>query len=134
MGISSGWRRSVRFIRISSEDEMIALYLHEELTGRFENKVSDILEQESIDRSIIYTPDLAVASENELRRHILGLYRGYGAVSDDGYLAGFPHDDVRWEWHAITPDELWNVRYVRIAYWLELSGGSLLYRSRLTAS
>jgi hypothetical protein len=60
---------------------------------------------------------------HEARLRLLTEHRGYGTRTE--IFDGFP-DDVRWQWMAITPAELVEVRYIQYDYWDELSGGSRL--------
>ena len=50
-------------------------------------------------------------------------HRGYGTCTE--LFDGFP-DDVCWQWIAITPAELAQVRFIDYDYWVELSGGTRL--------
>ena len=52
---------------------------------------------------------------------VLPEYRGYGR--DTRLFEGFPAD-LRWHRARLARDELWRVRYIAAAYWVELSGGS----------
>ena len=116
----------MRRLRVSSEQEMIALFLHQEFTSeRYRSKLLECLQRERLPQTIITAPDLTNAAENTHRRRVLQLYRGYG--TDEGeYLSGFPTEGVRWEWITLTPSELRQVKYIAWDYWLELSGGSRL--------
>jgi hypothetical protein len=103
---------------------MVALVLRQELTSdRFGPTIRDLMRAERIARRTISHPDLASAAENAQRRRLLALHRGYG-TDNDRYLSGFPTESVRWEWAALSPAELHQVRYIDWDYWLELSGGS----------
>jgi hypothetical protein len=114
----------MRRLRTSSEVEMIAHFLSGELTSdRFGQTIRDLLRDRGIDRRVIAEPDLANARENAQRREVLADYRGYGTDAGQ-YLSGFPTHGVRWEWAALSRDELSSVRYINWSYWLELSGGS----------
>ena len=112
----------MRKIRDISEDEMIAIYLHTELySARFRQKLEMHMQQEKIDSRIIQEPDWQNASENALRRKLLGVYRGYGQNWD--YFTGFPAH-VRWERTRLSREELEQVHYIDWEYWLDLTDGT----------
>ncbi len=109
-------------IRDVSEDEMIAIYLQTEVTSiRFREKFLLHMQQEQIDPRIVKKPDCGSATENDLRRKLLGSYRGYGRNAD--YFPGFP-DDVRWVLVRFSRGELEQVRYINWEYWLDLTDGT----------
>jgi hypothetical protein len=112
----------MRKIRDASEDEMIAIFLRTELSSvRFRQKLELHIQQEKIDTRIIQEPDWRNASENVLRRKLLGAYRGYGQNRD--YFPDFPAH-VRWEWVGLSREELEQVRYINWEYWLDLTDGT----------
>jgi hypothetical protein len=116
----------MRWIRPSSEPEMVALFLQQELASeRFGPTIAEHLEREALPREIITRPDLTDAQGQAERHRLLRLHRGYG-TEDGQYLSAFPTAGVRWDWAGITPDELRQVKYIDWSYWLELSGGSRL--------
>jgi hypothetical protein len=112
----------MRKIRDISEDEMIAIYLQTELSSvRFGQKLELHMQQEKIDPRIVQEPDWHNASENVLRRKLLGVYRGYG--QNRGYFTDFPAH-VRWERVRLSREELEQVRYIDWEYWLDLTDGT----------
>jgi len=114
----------MRWLRPSSEAEMVALFLRTELpAARFRDKLRALLEREGLPERVITDPDLDDDAENQARLRLLTQHREYGTRA--GLFDGFP-DDVRWQWMAITPTELATVRYVDYDYWVELSGGTRL--------
>src|SRR5499427_9055967 len=114
----------MRWLRPSSEAEMVALFLRTELpAARFRDTLRALLESHGLPESVITTPDLGDDAENQARRRLLTEHRGYGTRT--GLFEGFP-DDVSWQWTAITPAELATVRYIDYDYWVELSGGTRL--------
>jgi hypothetical protein len=116
----------MRWLRPSSESEMVARFLQQELASeRFGPTIVEHLKREGLPRQLITRPDLTDAKEQAQRRQLLRVYRGYG-TEDGRYLSAFPTTGVRWDWVAVTPDELRHVRYIDWDYWLELSGGSRL--------
>jgi hypothetical protein len=109
----------VRLLRAGSEAEMVALFLRDELaSAHYGGEIRALLEHDGLAERIITDPDLGDAAENQVR---LGLLTGYR----EDYFDEFP-DDVRWQWMAITTDELAAVRYIDYSYWNKLSGGTRL--------
>jgi hypothetical protein len=115
---------SMRWLRSSSEAEMVALFLRTELpSDRWKDDLRALLGRAGLPDRVITAPDLGDDAENQARLRLLTEHRGYGTRTE--IFDGFP-DDVRWQWMAITPAELAEVRYVQYDYWDELSGGSRL--------
>jgi hypothetical protein len=109
----------MQVIRPSSEAEMVALFLRGELESeRFGSRV-----RSAVAEHLLLEPDLEDERQNAVRSAALTELRGY--ESREGLFHGFP-DDMRWEWAALTPDEVLAVRYIEYDYWVELSGGSRL--------
>jgi hypothetical protein len=114
----------MRWLRSSSEAEMVALFLRTELpSDRWEDDLQALLVRAGLPDRVITAPDLGDDAENLARLWLLTEHRGYGTRTE--LFDGFP-DDVRWQWMAITPAELAEVRYIQYDYWDELSGGSRL--------
>src|SRR5262249_51249913 len=114
----------MRWLRPSSEAEMVALFLRTELpAGRFRDTLRALLERDGVPESVITDPDLGEDAETQARLRLLTEHREYG--TRPGLFEGFP-DDVSWQWMAITPAELATVRYIDYDYWVELSGGTRL--------
>ena len=114
----------MRRLRSSSEAEMVALFVRTEMSSdRFGAEIRALLERDRVPEHVVTGPDLGDDAENQVRLRLLTEQRGYSSRTD--YFEGFP-DDVRWQWMAITPAELAEVRYIDYSYWNELSGGSRL--------
>ena len=114
----------MRWLRSSSEAEMVALFLRTELpSDRWKDDLRALLERAGLPGRVITAPDLGDDAENQARLRLLTEHRGYGTRTE--IFDGFP-DDVRWQWMAITSAELAEVRYIQYDYWDELSGGSRL--------
>jgi hypothetical protein len=112
----------MRKVRDASEDEMIAVFLQTELySERFREKLEQHRQEEGIDLRIIQEPDCCNASENRLRKRLLGVYRGYG--HDRDMFVGFPAE-VRWERARVSREDLEQVRYINWEYWLDLTDGT----------
>ena len=103
---------------------MIATYLRAEVDSpRFGRYITEKLERDSRPRGVVSQPDLDSAGDNAYRRRIFGEYRGYGR--DVSLFYAFPAD-VQWQRVLLSREELQAVKYLRIDYWDQLSGGSRL--------
>jgi hypothetical protein len=116
----------MRRLRPGSEAEMVALFLRTELpSDRWQDDLRALLDTAGLPDRVITAPDLGDDAENQARLRLLTGHRGYGTRTE--IFEGFP-DDVCWQWMAITPAELSEVRYIDYDYWVELSGGTRLAR------
>lgn len=114
----------MEYLRESSENEMIALFLQTEIRSeRYRDEIMRVISDLGAHGSIILEPDLDSCEENALRKKVLARFRGYG--EDREIFEGFPAD-VRWVWANMTVSELEKVKYIDYDYWVELSGGSRL--------
>jgi len=114
----------MRWLRSSSEAEMVALFLSTELpSDRWKGGLWALLEGAGLPERVITAPDLGNDAENQARLRLLTEHRGYGTRTE--IFDGFP-DEVCWQWMAITPTELAETRYIQYDYWDELSGGTRL--------
>jgi hypothetical protein len=114
----------MRFLRESSESEMVAVFLRGELTSeRFGPALRDLLRERREPETIVSDPDLNDRRANEARAALLASTRGYG--QDRELFEHFPIG-VRWVWMRLTRAELARVRYIEYSYWNEISGGSRL--------
>jgi hypothetical protein len=114
----------MRWLRPSSEAEMIALFLRTELhSTRWQDDLRVLMERAGLPDRAVTAPDLGDDAENRARLRLLTQQRGYGTRTE--IFEGFP-DDVCWQWMVITPAELAGVRYIEYDYWVELSGGTRL--------
>jgi hypothetical protein len=122
----------MRILRPSSEAEMIAEFLRQEIasTERYGAAITACLEAEGVQAGIIRQPDITDEYQNLCRRRVFARYRGYG-TGQVSYLTGFPDSGVDWQWAALSLPELLQVRYIRYAYWTALSAGT---RSPLVAA
>jgi hypothetical protein len=114
----------MRVLRESSEEEMVASFLHGELSSdRFGPAVRDQLAAMVQPEELLTRPDLTDPHANKARRDILAATRGYG---EDRELFEFFPACVHWAKALLAPDELARVRYIEYSYWNEISGGSRL--------
>src|ERR671932_2574632 len=77
---SASYPPAVRWLRPSSEDEMVALFLRTELTSvRHGPRIRELLDHEQLSERLLVAPDLTSPRENGVRRHRLSAHRGYEA-------------------------------------------------------
>lgn len=115
----------MRYVRPSSEAEMIAQFLQQEHAHpeRYGITLGAALRTEGVSPDRLSDPDIADQVANAERRRVLAHYRGYGA-GRPSYLTDFPDRGVDWQWVALTPHEVLDSRYIRYAYWTDLSAGT----------
>jgi len=112
----------MKIISQISENEVIAEFLKAELnSNRFRDRVLSTLD--GLDIGIINKPDLSDATENQIRKKVLGEFRGYGL--NKGLFENFPVDIV-WYKASFEKNELYNVMYIDYSYWNELSNNTRL--------
>jgi hypothetical protein len=113
----------MRWLRPSSEAEMVALFLRTELpSDRWRYELEALLERAGLTERMVNDPDLEEDAENQARLRLRAEHRGYGTRTD--FFEGFPCD-VHWQWMAMTASELAKVRFIDYD-WIELSGGTRL--------
>lgn len=112
----------MRIVGVSSEEEMVASFLLGELgSARFGPNLVRVLEALGHPATLLTEANLADREENELRRQVLGDFRGYRQNRE--LFTGFP-DEVNWQRVALSPVELLDVRYIDYSYWTALTNGS----------
>jgi hypothetical protein len=112
----------VKILSPVSEDAVIAEFLLAEIDSpRFRDGIIAALGSHA--ESVITNPDVDREDENQIRREILGLTRGYGCNQD--LFERFP-DDVQWYRVVMSKPELSRVEYIHYSYWNELSNGTRL--------
>jgi hypothetical protein len=105
----------------SSENEMIALFLYEEIKSeRYENRINEILKIENIQKNIILNPNLDSNYENELRKIVLKKFRGY---NNKEIFENFPKK-IDWNWAILDKNDILKIKYITYDYWEELSNGT----------
>ncbi len=108
-------------IKDITEDEMVATFLKGEINSkRFGYQIYDALEELGLDDGLIRNPKLNRAEENNTRKKILRMARGYNSFL---LFEGYPQD-VKWVRATITKKELLDIRYINYSYWLEITQGS----------
>lgn len=112
----------MEYIRDSSENEMVAIFLQAEMDSkRFGKFILKALEKLNIDKSIILDPQLNSRTENTQRNSILDEYRDY--ASRRGLFEDFPQD-IQWKWVYLDRNDLCKVKYINYDYRVSISGGT----------
>ena len=112
----------MRILTPASEDEVIAVFLRAELgSGRYGQKLRQLLERDSLDVDVLARPDITDPAANRYRHALLDEHRGF--AQRIGLFGGFPE---RIEWHraALTPDETLDILYIHWEWWLEITDGT----------
>jgi hypothetical protein len=112
----------MRFLRRSSEDEMVAVFLRAEVdSARYGTNLRALLDRDRRPHDILRRPDLADAEANAYRRGLLEEHRAY--ETREGLFGGLPRD-VEWSRVALTRDEVLDILFIAWDWWLTLSGGT----------
>lgn len=105
-------------LRISSEAEMILEFLKGEIkSNRFNENLTETLNQLNLDSSIIENGNILNEKENLLRLKIMKIFRGY---PDKELFKNFPKID-EWCLVKLNSHDIDNVYYIDYDYWNELS-------------
>lgn len=116
----------MKYIRESSEDEMILEFLKGEIESeRFQTQIMEILSTEREKLEIIKYGDLNNTTENLRRKEILRIFRGYGSNTE--LFENFPKIS-RWIFAECVEEDIDNIRYINYSYWNELSKNTSLPR------
>jgi hypothetical protein len=114
----------VELLSETSENAMVLAFLRAELHSRkFALDLTQILVRHACSRALIENGDSANETENQLRREILGSWRGY--QRNTFLFPGFPND-VHWNEARLTVPELGRAKYARFAPWGDLTDETLL--------
>jgi hypothetical protein len=109
-------------LKKSSENEMIALFLKEELfSKRFSKKLLKVINRLNVDTNIISNYDLNNNNENEIRKEILKAYRGYGNNTE--IFKDFP-SNINWYWCELKIQDILNIKFIDYDYWTDLTNGT----------
>jgi hypothetical protein len=112
----------MRILGPVTEDEIVACYLRAEIdSGRYGEKLRQLLERDDVDPDVLARPDLADPDANSYRRALLDEHRGYD--SRTGLFGGFPAF-VEWHRAAFTPDDVLSILYIDWDWWVTVSGGT----------
>jgi len=105
-------------IRDSSEDEMILIFLLEEIESeRFKQDIYNSLTKINLDEALIKNANLLDEKENLLRKQVPGIFRGY---PDKEIFQNYPKIK-NWELVEFEAEDLNHIYYIDYDYWNELS-------------
>jgi len=105
----------------SSEDEMIAIFLNGEIKSeRWVNQINEIIEKNNINKNIIINPNLNNIEENQLRKLVLKIFRGY---NNKEIFKNFPKK-IDWNWVLLDKNDILKIKYITYDYWEELTNGT----------
>lgn len=112
----------MKFLRSSSEAEMIAEFLRQEYASseRYGTNITRCLTANGARPILLTDPDLTNSDDNAARRRILGCYRGYGE-SRTSFFTDFPTAGVEWQWVSLDREEIFTTWFIR--YWAAQWGG-----------
>src|SRR4051794_18750946 len=109
----------MRFLRLSSEAEMVAVFLPAEVDShRYGGKLRALLDRDRRPHDVLRVSDLVDAEANTYRSALLEEHREY--ERRDGLFGGFPHD-VEWSRVALAPDEVLDILCFDWDWWLTIS-------------
>lgn len=113
----------MRFIKKSSEEEMVLAFLKAEIDSpRFKKPIEDTLRTLGFTRALIDKANLTNSVENRARENCL-VFRGF--KNNEALFKGFP-DDISWERVALSKKELGTLKYANYPTWVSLSEGTRL--------
>jgi hypothetical protein len=111
----------MKILNKSSENEMIALFLNGEIKSeRWVNQINEIIEKKNIDKNIILNPNLNNNNENQLRKLVLKIFRGY---NNKEIFKNFPKK-IDWNWALLDKNDILKIKYITYDYWEELTNGT----------
>ena len=111
----------MKILNKSSENEMVSLFLYEEIKSeRWVNQINKILDKENINKNIILNPDLNDKNENELRKLVLKIFRGY---NNKKIFKNYP-ENINWNWVILDKKDILKIKYITYDYWEELTNGT----------
>ena len=109
-------------VRESNENEVVLNFLTGELKSeRFNIKLKKTLKDLKTTEQIITKPNLSNKKENDLRKEILGNFRGYNKNID--LFENFPYIQS-YNLCEFSSEDLKNIYYMNYSYWNELSNNT----------
>lgn len=111
----------MKVIRTSSEDEMLLEFLKGELTSeRFSKNIQNVLDKLNLNSDIIFNGDISSNNQNQLRKKIMKLFRGYPNVD---LFERFPKN-IEWKFVEFEETDIDKIYYINYDYWNELSNNT----------
>ena len=112
----------MKVVRESNENEVVLNFLTGELQStRFSLKLKKTLKDFKTTKLIITKPNLNNQKENDLRKEILGKFRGYN--KNLGLFENFPNIQS-YNLCKFSSEDLKNIYYMNYSYWNELSNNT----------
>ena len=109
----------MKIIKLSDENEMIYEFLKMEMASeRYTEKINSALKQFNLSESILQNGNISSEEENNHRKNVLGIFRGYNKNS--GLFENFP-SEIKWIWSKFSRQDLPKIKYINYSYWNELS-------------
>lgn len=112
----------MKVVRESNENEVVLNFLTGELRSeRFSIQLKETLKDLKTTEQIITKPNLNNQKENNLRKEILGKFRGYN--KNFGIFENFPQIQS-YNLCEFSTEDLKNIYYMNYSYWNELSNNT----------
>lgn len=112
----------MKVVRESNENEVVLNFLTGELQSeRFNTQLKNTLKDIKTTERIITKPNLNNQKENDLRKEILGKFRGYGKNVD--LFENFPYIQS-YNLCEFSSEDFKNIYYINYSYWNELSNNT----------
>lgn len=109
----------MRYLRDSSEQEMVAEFLKGELKSpRFSGKIKSLAHQLNIPIEIIHNPDLKNSEQNGSREKLLTKFRGY---SDKKGVFSIVPEGITWQLQELNKIDILSLYHIGLPYWHKLS-------------
>ncbi len=113
----------MRFVKKSSEEEMVLAFLKAEIDSpRFKKHIEDALSRMGYTRALIDNANLNDSVENHFRANCL-VFRGF--KNNQMLFQGFP-SNIIWERMSLSKKELGSLKYANYPTWINLSKGTRL--------
>ena len=111
----------MKILNKSSENEMIAIFLNGEIKSeRWVNRINEIIQKNNVNKNIIINPNLNNNDENQLRKLVLKIFRGY---NNKEIFKNFPKK-IDWNWALLDKNDILKIKYITYDYWEELTNGT----------
>ncbi len=111
----------MKIIKNSNENEVILEFLRGEFVSeRFNEELQSAIYQLHLNADIIIKGNVKSPEENQLRRKLMKIYRGY---PDEGLFERFPNN-IEWKFVKFDDTDIDKIYYINYDYWNELSNNT----------
>lgn len=111
----------MKIVKDSSENEMLLCFLKGELSSkRFHKQLEETLNKLNLNQDIILNGDINSVLENNQRKEIMKLFRGYPI---EELFYNFPQN-IEWKYVKFDADDFNKIYYIDYDYWNELSNNT----------